>query len=112
MGREAPCVRLGTPSSTLRRTNKRAGRKPPPGYADRVAATFEGGPTTTTYQVTLRDRETQTVVGYYNGSWTTDRRRALTLRKRDAAEAHAAQMRDRCLRNADLIKVEEVAAAG
>ena len=34
----------------------------------------------TTYLVTLRDRETQTVVGYYNGAWTTDRRRALTLR--------------------------------
>ena len=30
------------------------------------------------YQVTLRDRETQTVVGYYNGAWTTDQRRALT----------------------------------
>jgi hypothetical protein len=27
----------------------------------------------TTYRITLRDRETQTVVGYYNGSWTTDR---------------------------------------
>ena len=30
----------------------------------------------TTYQITLRDREGQTVVGYYNGSWTTDRCRA------------------------------------
>jgi len=65
----------------------------------------------TAYCVTLRDRETQTVVGYYDGSWTTDRRRALTLRKREAAEAHAARMRDRCPRNADLIKVEELAAA-
>ena len=65
----------------------------------------------TTYQVTLRDRETQTVVGYYNGSWTTDQYRALSLPERDAAEAHAAQMRDRCPRNADLIKVEEFAAA-
>ena len=44
----------------------------------------------TTYQITLRARESQTVVGYYNGSWTTDRCRAATIRKRDAAEAHAA----------------------
>jgi hypothetical protein len=65
----------------------------------------------TTYHVTLRDRETQTVVGYYNGSWTTDRCRAVALRKRDVAEAHAARMRDRCPRNADLIEVEEIAAA-
>jgi hypothetical protein len=27
----------------------------------------------TTYQITLRARENQTVVGYCNGSWTTDR---------------------------------------
>src|SRR5215471_10920041 len=40
------------------------------------------------YRVTLRDRATQTVVGYYDGSWTTDRRRALELRKREMAEAH------------------------
>jgi hypothetical protein len=65
----------------------------------------------TTYLVTLRDRETQTVVGYYNGAWTTDQRRALTLRWREAAEAHAARMRDCCPRNADVIKVEEIAAA-
>jgi hypothetical protein len=65
----------------------------------------------TTYRVTLRDRETQTVVGYYNGTWTTDGDRAMTLRERRAAEAHAARMRDRCPRNADLIKVEEFAAA-
>ena len=52
------------------------------------------------YRITLRDRETQTVVGYYDGSWTTDRRRALDLRKRE-----------RCPRNADLIKVEELDAA-
>jgi hypothetical protein len=64
-----------------------------------------------TYRVTLRDRETKTVVGYYNGAWTTDQRLALTLRERAAAEAHAARMRDRCPRNADLIKVEEFAAA-
>ena len=63
-----------------------------------------------TYQVTLRDRETQSVVGYYNGSWTTDRCRAVALRKRDVAEAHADRMRERCPRNADLIKVEESAA--
>ena len=65
----------------------------------------------TTYLVTLRDRETQTVVGYYDGAWTTDRRRALTLRWREAAEVHAARMRDCCPRNADVIKVEEIAAA-
>jgi hypothetical protein len=65
----------------------------------------------TTYLLTLRDRETQTVVGYYDGAWTTDRRRALTLRRREAAEVRAARMRDCCPRNADLIKVEEVAAA-
>ena len=55
----------------------------------------------TTYQITLRDREGQTVVGYYNGSWTTDRCRAVTIRKRDAAEAHAARLRDQCPRNAE-----------
>jgi hypothetical protein len=64
------------------------------------------------YRITLRDRQTQTVVGYYDGSWTTDRRRALDLRKREVAEAHAAHMRERCPRNADLIKVEELDAAG
>src|SRR6516162_2150152 len=63
------------------------------------------------YRITLRDRETQTVVGYYDGSWTTDRRRALDLRKREVAETHAARMRERCPRNADLIKVEELDAA-
>ena len=63
------------------------------------------------YRITLRDRETQTVVGYYDGSWTTDRRRALDLRKREVAEAHAARMREHCPRNADLIKVEELDAA-
>ena len=65
----------------------------------------------TTYLVTLCDDETQTVVGYYDGAWTTDRRRALTLRWREAAETHAARMRDCCPRNADVIKVEEIAAA-
>jgi hypothetical protein len=64
----------------------------------------------TIYQITLSDRETQTVVGYYNGSWTTDRCRAVTVHKRDAAEAHAARMRNQCPRNADLIKVREIAA--
>jgi hypothetical protein len=63
------------------------------------------------YRITLRDRETQTVVGYYDGSWTTDRRRALDLRKREVAEAHAAHMRELCPRNANLIKVEELDAA-
>ena len=61
--------------------------------------------------MSLRDRETQTVVGYYNGAWTTDRRRALTLRRPRAAESYAARMRGRCPRNAELITVEEIAAA-
>ncbi len=65
----------------------------------------------TIYQVTLRDRETQTVVGYYNGAWTTDQRRALYLCEREEAEAHAARMRDCCPRNAELIAVEEITAA-
>jgi len=33
------------------------------------------------YQITLRDRETRTVLGYYNGAWTTDRHRAIALPK-------------------------------
>ena len=57
-------------------------------------------------QIPLRDRETQTVIAYYNGAWTTERRRALALRRH-----HAARMRDRCPGNAELIKVEEIAAA-
>jgi hypothetical protein len=61
----------------------------------------------TIYHVTLRDRETQTVVGYFNGAWTTDRRRALTLRRREAAEVHAARMRDRCPRDAELITIAD-----
>jgi hypothetical protein len=65
----------------------------------------------TIYRVTLRDRETQTVVGYYNGAWTTDQHRALTLRRREVAEDHAARMRDRCPRGAGLITVEELPAA-
>ena len=65
----------------------------------------------TIYQITLRDRETQTVVGYYNGAWTTDRQRAMALRRREAAEAQAARLRDRCPRNAKLINVEEIAVA-
>lgn len=65
----------------------------------------------TSYRITLSDRETETVVGYYNGAWTTDRQRAIALPKREAAEAHAARMRERCPRNADLIKVEEIEAA-
>jgi hypothetical protein len=71
----------------------------------------EEGAAVRCYRIILRDRETQTVVGYYDGSWTTDRRRALDLRKREVAEAHAARMRERCPRNADLIKVEELDAA-
>ena len=65
----------------------------------------------TAYQITLRDSASQTVVGYYSGSWTTDRCRAVTIRKRYAAEVHAARLRDQCPRNSDLIKVEEIAAA-
>ena len=45
----------------------------------------------TIYRIALRDRETQTVVGYYNGAWTTDQHRALTLRRREVAEDHAAR---------------------
>jgi hypothetical protein len=71
----------------------------------------EEGAVRRSYRIALCDRETQTVVGYYDGSWTTDRRRALDLRKREVAEAHAAHMRERCPRNADLIKVEELDAA-
>jgi hypothetical protein len=63
------------------------------------------------YRITLRDRETETVVGYYDGSWTTDRRRALVHWRREVAEVHAARMRARCPRDADLIKVEELDAA-
>jgi hypothetical protein len=63
-----------------------------------------------TYHITLRDRETQTIVGYYDGAWTTDRRRALALRWREAAKAHAARMRDRCPRDAELINVGEIAS--
>jgi hypothetical protein len=87
-------------------------RAPPHGSVRRIetSATIEGEASVTTYLVTLRDRETQTVVGYYNGAWTTDQRRALTVRRREAAEAHAARMRDCCPRNADVIKVEIAAA--
>jgi hypothetical protein len=65
----------------------------------------------TAYHIVLYDRETQTVVGYYDGSWTTDLLRALALGERDAAETHAARMRDRCPRIANLIKVEELVVA-
>jgi hypothetical protein len=50
----------------------------------------------TAFHVTIRDRETQMSSATLNGSWTTDQSRALTLRKREAAEAHAARMRDHC----------------
>ncbi len=52
----------------------------------------------TVYQITLRDRETRTVLGYYNGAWTTDRHRAIALPKREVADDHAARMRDLCPR--------------
>jgi hypothetical protein len=70
-----------------------------------------GGGAIVIYHITLRDRATHIIVGYYNGAWTTDSRRALALRKRDEAEAHAARMRDRCPLNADVINVEEIGAA-
>jgi hypothetical protein len=79
--------------------------------ANSEACWGEEGAVRRSYRITLCDRETQTVVGYYDGSWTTDRRRALDLRKREVAEAHAVRMRERCPRNADLIKVEELDAA-
>lgn len=60
------------------------------------------------YRITLRDRETQTVVGYYDGNWTTDPHRALNLPTREVAQAHAACMRERCPRSTDLINVEEL----
>jgi hypothetical protein len=56
----------------------------------KLSIIFESG------ALTLRDRETQTVGGYYDGSWTTDRHRTLDLRKREVAEAHAVRMRERC----------------
>lgn len=65
----------------------------------------------TIHQITLRDRKTQTVIGYCNGARTTDRRLAMALRKREAAEAHAASLRDRCSRNAELLNLKEIAAA-
>ena len=76
-----------------------------------VANSESGEDEVRSYRITLRDRGTETVVGYYDGSWTTDRRRALVHRRREVAEAHAACMRERCPRNADLIKVEELDAA-
>jgi hypothetical protein len=60
----------------------------------------------TIYQITVRNRETRTVVGYYNGASTTDRHRALALPKRQVAEDHAARMRNPCPRHAELINVE------
>jgi hypothetical protein len=34
----------------------------------------------------------------------------MALRRRETAEAHAARLRDRCQRNAELINVEEIGA--
>jgi len=105
-GTSAPVLRFGP--------TKERGAKPVPTIwfvSGQTAATFGGGDVVTTYRITLRDRATQAVVGYYNGSWTTDRCRAVTLRKREVAEAHAALMRDRTPRNAELIHVEESGAA-
>ena len=65
----------------------------------------------TIYQITLRDRETRTVLGYYNGAWTTDRHRAIALPKREVAEDHAARMRDLCPRNAEPSEVVASSAA-
>ena len=46
----------------------------------------------TTYHITIRDHETQTVLGYYNGSWTTDRCRAGALRSVMRRKPHARSM--------------------
>jgi hypothetical protein len=101
-------VVLDSQQWTIKKAHNRSHMAP---CGDWDTATFGRDAVVTIYHVTLRDRETQTVVGYYNGEWTTDQRRALSLRKREAAEAHAARMRDRCPRNAELIIVEEIAAA-
>ena len=87
-------------------------RQQPQGFARRIEIQPPIGryAAVTIYRVTLRDRETRTVVGYYNGAWTTDQLRTLTLRRREAAEDHAARMRDRCPRDAELITVEEFPA--
>jgi hypothetical protein len=58
--------------------------------------------------VIARPRSSSVII---NGSWTTDRRRVLALREREASEAHADRMRERCPPIADLIKVEELEAA-
>ena len=81
-------------NSQGRYTNAESDEAGPPPLSSSLRgepATSEGGAAVTIYQITLRDRETQTVVGYYNGAWTTDRRRALAFRRREAAEAHAAR---------------------
>ena len=46
----------------------------------------------TIHYVTLRDRETQIVIGCYNGSWTTDRCRAGALRSVMRRKRHARSM--------------------
>jgi hypothetical protein len=70
----------------------------------RGPATLKGGAAVTIHQITLRDRKTQTVIGYRNGAWTTDRPLAMALRKREA-EADAASLRDRCQGNAELLNL-------
>ena len=57
-------------------------RAPPHGSIRRIesAPQSKSDAAVTTYLVILRDRETQTVVGYYDGAWTTDRRRAARMR--------------------------------
>jgi hypothetical protein len=100
------------PSLTCGSTRERDATRGTTGVGTFVVANSESGEDEVrSYRITLRDRETETVVGYYDGSWTTDRRRALVHRRREVAEAHAACMRERCPRNADLIKVEELDAA-
>ena len=57
-----------------------------------------------------RTAEKPIAAGGPQRSRTIDRCRAVTVDKRDAAEDHAARMRNQCSRNADLTKVEEIVA--
>jgi hypothetical protein len=92
----APCGRAGNFNhrfvydSTKERDAKPGNTSTRSAFAELGRSHFGGGIDVSIYRVTLRDRETKTVVGYYNGAWTTDQRRALALRKRESAAAHAA----------------------
>jgi hypothetical protein len=109
-GTSSPAARCGSQESA-KRARCDAARQVWALLSSPIRSHVRGEDAVRSYRITLRDRETQTVVGYYDGSWTTDRRRALVHRKREVAEAHAARMRERCPRNADLIKLEELDAA-